>query len=100
MFPLGAVVFPGQLVPLRVFEPRYLRLVDDLVEQQVPGFGIALIERGHEVGGGDSRTEVGTMVSVEQLSGSFADGWSLVAKGTSRIAVSYTHLTLPTICSV
>lgn len=87
MFPLGAVVFPAQHIPLRVFEPRYLRLVDDIIEEVVEGFGITLIERGHEVGGGDTRSHVGTQMKIDQLDGSFAAGWSLGAIGHERITV-------------
>ena len=28
MFPLGGVLFPGQLLPLHVFEPRYQQMLD------------------------------------------------------------------------
>ncbi|MGF1667951.1 MAG: LON peptidase substrate-binding domain-containing protein [Acidimicrobiia bacterium] len=63
MFPLGNVVFPFTAVPLRVFEPRYQALLD-LVLAGDRRFGIVLIERGFEVGGGDHRFDAGTMVEV------------------------------------
>ena len=59
MFPLGTVLFPYGVLPLHVFEPRY-RL---LAEHCLAGdgcFGVVLIERGSEVGGGDTRFDVGT----------------------------------------
>ncbi|MDP9419021.1 MAG: LON peptidase substrate-binding domain-containing protein, partial [Actinomycetota bacterium] len=56
MFPLGTVLFPGVYLPLHVFEPRYQDLVRVCLEG-TPEFGVALIERGHEVGGGDVRFE-------------------------------------------
>lgn len=62
MFPLGMVVFPYQVVALCVFEERYLHLLDDVVETQ--RFGTCLIERGSEVGGGDVRSSVGTMLQI------------------------------------
>jgi len=49
LFPLGTVLFPGGLLPLRIFEPRYLDLVRDC-GRQGSGFGICLILDGHEVG--------------------------------------------------
>ncbi len=58
MFPLGTVVFPYTAVPLRVFEPRYQHLLDDVLGGD-RSFGSVLIERGSEVGGGDARFEVG-----------------------------------------
>lgn len=52
LFPLGTVLFPGQILPLRVFEPRYVALMSDLLEQ--PGqercFGVVSLLRGNEVG--------------------------------------------------
>ena len=58
MFPLGTVLLPGAPLPLQVFEPRYRGLTHDCLAG-VPEFGVVLIERGSEVGGGDVRTNVG-----------------------------------------
>jgi len=66
MFPLGSAVFPFTAITLRVFEPRYQELLDRVMEAD-RRFGIVLIERGSEVGGGDARFEVGTMVEVMQV---------------------------------
>ena len=63
MFPLGTVVFPGAQLPLRVFEPRYLSLFGDLSEAD-SYFGTCLIEKGHEVGGDDSRFSSGTLCQI------------------------------------
>jgi uncharacterized protein len=63
MFPLGVVHFPGVALPLRVFEPRYRRLTADCLAAEGE-FGVVLIERGREVGGGDSRFGVGTMTTI------------------------------------
>jgi Lon protease-like protein len=87
MFPLGTVLFPGAILPLHVFEPRYRSLVQDCLAGE-PEFGVVLIERGSEVGGGDLRSMIGTvarMVEVREL----PDGRSvLVAVGTRRIRVT------------
>jgi uncharacterized protein len=86
MFPLSAVVVPGMLIPLHVFEPRYRRLVHDC--QAGDGtFGVVLIERGSEVGGGDVRTDVGTLVRIVQAE-ELSDGrWVLAVAGVQRIQV-------------
>lgn len=63
MFPLGRVALPGETVPLRVFEPRYLAMMADVVAGRGE-FGVALIERGWEVGGGDERFDVATACRV------------------------------------
>ena len=63
MFPLGSVLFPTMVLPLHIFEERYRALVADCLagEQE---FGVCLIERGFEVGGGDERTAVGTVAQI------------------------------------
>lgn len=86
MFPLGSVLFPGMPLPLRVFEPRYVAMLASVLEQTEPEFGVVLIERGSEVGGGDVRFRVGTVariVSVEQD----ADSLMLLATGVERFEV-------------
>ena len=49
MFPLGSVVFPFTAVPLRVFEPRYQHLLDDVLNGDRT-FGSVLIEKGPRSG--------------------------------------------------
>lgn len=86
MFPLGSVLLPGGVLPLHIFEPRYRQLVQDCLAG-TQEFGVVLIERGSEVGGGDVRTDVGTLariVGAQEL----GDGrWQLVAVGTRRLRV-------------
>jgi Lon protease-like protein len=62
MFPLGMVVFPHQQVGLCVFESRYQRMLDDIGADR--RFGTCLIARGSEVGGGDERLSIGTVVEI------------------------------------
>jgi len=52
---------------LRVFEPRYLKMVGELLETDYPEFGIVLIERGAEVGGGEQRFGVGTVARITEI---------------------------------
>lgn len=88
MFPLGSVVFPYTAVPLRVFEPRYQKLVDRVLESD-GRFGVVLIRRGSEVGGGDMRFSVGTMVRVVTVSTlPKTDDRSLVVAGFKRIGIN------------
>jgi Lon protease-like protein len=86
MFPLSSVLFPGAELPLHVFEPRYRALVADCLAGDGE-FGVVLIARGSEVGGGDQRFGVGTVARIASAS-PFADGrWALLAVGTRRFAV-------------
>ena len=88
MFPLGTVLFPTMVLPLHVFEPRYRALIDDCTADGADGeFGVVLIERGSEVGGGDVRTRVGTVARILQVE-RFDDGrLALAAVGTRRIRI-------------
>ena len=87
MFPLGTVLLPGAPLPLQVFEPRYRELTRDCLAG-VPEFGVVLIERGSEVGGGEVRTNVGTVARIV-ASQSLPDGRAfLMTVGTRRIRVT------------
>lgn len=89
MFPLGTVLFPGALLPLQVFEPRYRELVRRCLDDDTePEFGVVLIARGMEVGGGDVRTDVGTVARIVQLAELEGGRYALVAVGTRRIRVT------------
>ena len=87
MFPLGMVLMPTMVVPIHVFEPRYRQMTRDCLDG-AREFGVVLIERGSEVGGGDTRTDAGTVAKILEAQ-EFPDGrWGLVAGGTRRIRVS------------
>ena len=73
MFPLERAMLPGEELPLRIFEPRYSALVSDCLELDDPAFGVVLIEAGREVGGGDARSDVGTMAHIAEVA-EFGDG--------------------------
>lgn len=86
MFPLGTVLFPHGVLPLHVFEPRYRAMVDYCLAGDAR-FGVVLIERGSEVGGGDTRFAVGTVAQIVQA-GKMPDGrWALANVGTERVTV-------------
>lgn len=86
MFPLGSVLFPGAVLPLRVFEPRYLHLMEDVVGDR-RRFGVVLIERGWEVGGGDERFAVGTEAHVVGMGPSGEGDLTVLAVGVDRFRV-------------
>ncbi|MGN7798330.1 LON peptidase substrate-binding domain-containing protein [Leifsonia sp. 22587] len=88
MFPLGSVLYPFVAIPLRVFEPRYLTLVGRLLDEVEPGFefGVVLIERGSEAGGGDQRASVGTIAHLVSATAD-ADDLFIVGVGTRRFTV-------------
>jgi Lon protease-like protein len=88
MFPLGTVLLPGGVLPLHVFEDRYKQLVRDCLAVDGPAeFGVVLIERGHEVGGGDHRADVGTVARMTQVAALDHGGYAMVTVGVRRVRV-------------
>jgi uncharacterized protein len=88
MFPLGTVLLPGERLPLQVFEPRYIAMVDDCILEDDPRFGVVLISRGHEVGGDDKRTDVGTIARIASCVPIAGDRFGLMCVGEDRVRVS------------
>ncbi len=86
MFPLGLVAFPGSVIPLRLFEPRYLALYDDLVAGSGE-FGIVLIERGVAEEGGGEHFRTGTLVRMAGSSRLDDGTVMIVAVGVERLRV-------------
>jgi uncharacterized protein len=87
MFPLGSVLLPAMPLPLRIFEPRYLKLLGDLVASEKPEFGVVLIERGKEIGGGEKRMSIGTIASVTEI-GTTQEFLGLESYGSQRFRVN------------
>jgi uncharacterized protein len=87
MFPLNSVLFPYMPLRLRVFEERYLIMLAELLKSEDARFGVVLIERGREVGGGEQRFNVGTIAEIRQL-GAQEGFIGLVAQGGRRFEVT------------
>jgi Lon protease-like protein len=86
MFPLGAVLFPHAMMPLRVFEPRYRAMTESCLRGD-GRFGVVLIERGSEVGGGDSRFDFGTIAQIAEAARTPDGRYLLATVGTDRIRI-------------
>jgi hypothetical protein len=90
MFPLGTVLLPGEVLPLHVFEPRY-RAMMAVVLAGDRRFGVILISRGVEVGGGDERVAIGTLARVVEAA-TFPDGrYALFVRGEERLRATAWH---------
>jgi uncharacterized protein len=89
LLPLGSVLFPGVVLPLHVFEPRYRQLVSDLKELpegRPRTFGVVAIRDGHEVGSDavSSVYDIGCTAQISTIE-SHEDGrYSLVTTGVHR----------------
>jgi Lon protease-like protein len=70
LFPLGTVLFPGALLPLQLFELRYLQMIGEC-ERQGTGFGVVTLTQGREVHRPGAAAEqfeaMGTRVQIERI---------------------------------
>lgn len=63
IFPLNTVLFPRGVLPLRVFETRYVDMVRDCMKSSAP-FGVVAIRAGNEVGTAAEPYDVGTLAHI------------------------------------
>jgi uncharacterized protein len=87
MFPLESALLPDEDLPLRIFEPRYGALVRRCLDNDEP-FGVVLISAGREVGGGDSRCDVGTLSRITEHADLGGGRYVLRCRTGERIRVS------------
>jgi Lon protease-like protein len=86
LFPLNTVMFPGGVLPLRIFEPRYLDMVSQCLRDDTP-IGVILIRDGNETGQAALTHDVGTL-SVISYWNRRTDGLlGITLKGTQRFRV-------------
>ena len=90
MFPLGMVLLPGGVLPLNVFEARYLQMFREILadDEHPPEFGVALITKGREAGGGDERAMVATSARILDMQATPDGRYVLAAVGTDRLRVN------------
>lgn len=86
LFPLQTVLFPGGVLPLRIFEPRYLDMVSDCLRND-HGFGVCLIRAGGEVGAPAETAEVGTLARIQDWDKTPAGLLAITARGERRFRV-------------
>ncbi len=86
IFPLGTVLFPGGVLPLRVFEARYMDMVRDCMQRQAP-FGVCLITRGREVGEAADHEDIGCLASIVEWDMEQLGLLQLRTQGTQRFRV-------------
>jgi Lon protease-like protein len=87
LFPLGAVLYPGMLLPLHIFEERYRQLVRDLLDGPEPRrFGVIAIRKGRETGidGVQSLYEIGCTAVLRRVEQHEDGRYDIVTVGTDR----------------
>jgi Lon protease-like protein len=98
LFPLGAVLYPGMLLPLHIFEDRYRQLVQDLLERPEPRrFGVIAIRKGRETGidGVHSLYEIGCVATLRRVDEHDDGRFDVVTVGTQRFRLLTLDQTLP-----
>lgn len=93
LFPLKTVLFPGGVLPLRVFETRYVDMVRACMKNHAP-FGVVAIRAGNEVGNAAQPYEVGTLAHITEWDMPEFGVLLLSTKGGERFRIIETR-TLP-----
>jgi Lon protease-like protein len=75
IFPLNVVVYPGEILNLHIFEPRYKELVKECFENKKP-FGVPAVINGHVA-------EYGTLVTIREIAQEYDNGeMDIITNGT------------------
>lgn len=94
LFPLNTVLFPGGLLPLRVFEVRYLDMVRKCHQAGSP-FGVVALTSGDEVRRPAQPTEsfhhVGTLAQIQQLDSDQPGLLHILCQGHARMRIDRAH---------
>lgn len=89
LFPLNTVLFPGQLLPLHIFEPRYRQMIGECIQHGQP-FGVVLIRSGEEVAENAEPNEVGTTAHIVQVERLDDGRMNILCVGNARFRVAQT----------
>lgn len=93
LFPLNVVLFPGTVLPLHIFEPRYCEMIVDCQKDHKP-FGVVLVKAGSEFMREDTY-EVGTLAEVHNLHELEDGGYDVMAVGIRRFRIVSQHRDKP-----
>ena len=91
LFPLGTVLFPGGLMPLKIFEQRYLEMAKNCLRAGTP-FGVCLIREGREVGTPATHENLGCLARITQWDMQQPGLLQLIAQGGERFRVRATRV--------
>ncbi|MBI3563330.1 MAG: LON peptidase substrate-binding domain-containing protein [Gammaproteobacteria bacterium] len=86
LFPLNTVLFPGGVLPLRVFEPRYLDMVSTSLRSNT-AIGVVLIREGREVGPAPKTHLIGTLGEICYFNTRHDGLLGVTLRGTQRFRI-------------
>ena len=90
LFPLGTILFPGGLLPLKLFEQRYLEMGKSCLRDESP-FGVCGIKQGTEVGAPATPFEVGCLAKIIHWDMPQLGILQITAQGSERFRVLSHH---------
>ena len=93
LFPLGTTLFPDGLLPLRIFEVRYLDMIRRCLAEQT-GFGVVALLSGREVRtpeGGEQLALAGTMARIDSHDSPMPSLLHIRCTGTQRFRLKQSH---------
>lgn len=91
LFPLKTVLFPDGVLPLKVFEARYIDMVRECMKQNSP-FGVVLIKSGQEVGVAAEPEAVGCLAYITDWDMENLGVMMLRTKGGERFRILETRI--------
>ncbi len=91
LFPLNTVLFPDGLLPLQIFEPRYLDMVSACMREE-QGFGICLIREGSEVGNAAQTFDIGCYANIVDWQPGESGLLQITVRGEKRFQLHAIHV--------
>ena len=86
IFPLNTVLFPGGVLPLKIFEQRYIEMTKVCIGDDRP-FGVCLIKEGRETGTPAVPQDVGCLARIAQWDMPQLGVFHLHVEGTQRFRI-------------
>jgi Lon protease-like protein len=86
VFPLQTVLFPGSLLPLRIFEVRYMDMAKECLREGSP-FAVCLIKEGAEVGAPAVPEPIGCLARIADCDMEELGILKVTAEGVERIRI-------------
>ena len=91
LFPLNTVLFPDGLLPLKVFEQRYIEMTKECLRDGQP-FGVCLIREGKEVGTAAVPESIGCLARITHWEMPQLGMFHLLAQGAERFRILETRV--------
>jgi uncharacterized protein len=92
IFPLGTVLFPGAILPLRIFEVRYMDMAKECLREGT-AFGVCLIREGQEVGAPALPEPVGCSARIAECDAAELGILKVKAEGLERFRIASSEVT-------